>query len=141
MTATAKTIGVTIAVFLFAACGLKADPRGADQVRPKTITSLTSQVAADGVHLEWQRPATYLAGGRMDDLGGFLVFRGLPGQQAEKIGEIGVSDRERFRPERKFQYVDKNVTKGATYYYRVISYTLDKYFSFPSNQVTVTVEQ
>jgi len=142
MRATGKVICVTFAsLLLFAACGLKADPRGVDQVRPKTITSLASQVAADGVHLEWQRPATYLNGGRMDDLGGFLVFRGLPGQQAEKIGEIGVSDRERFRPEKKFQYVDKSVTKGSTYYYRVISYTLDQYFSFPSNQVTVSLEQ
>jgi hypothetical protein len=123
-----------------AACGLKADPRGADQVRPKTISSLTLQLAADGVHLDWQRPAAYLNGQRMDDLGGFLVFRGLPGEQAEQIADIPVADRERFRPEKRFQYLDKAVSKGGTYYYRVITYTLDKYYSFPSNQVTAAIE-
>ena len=133
--------GALAGALLLAACGMKADPRGVDQVRPKTISSLTSEVAADGVHLEWQRPATYLNGQRMDDLGGFLVFRGLPGEQAQQIGEVQVSDRERFRPEKKFEYVDKNAAKGKTYYYRVITYTLDKYFSFPSNQVTVSLAQ
>lgn len=124
-----------------AACGLKADPRGADQVRPKTISSLTGLLATDGVHLDWQRPASYLNGQRMDDLGGFLVFRGLPGQEAEQIADVPVADRERFRPEKRFQYLDKNVSKGSTYYYRVITYTLDKYYSFPSNQVTVAIDQ
>lgn len=123
-----------------ASCGLKADPRGADQVRPKTISSLTGLVATDGVHLDWQRPAAYLNGQRMDDLGGFLVFRGLPGQQAEQIADVPVADRERFRPEKRFQYLDKEASKGGTYYYRVITYTLDKYYSFPSNQVTIAVE-
>jgi hypothetical protein len=122
---------------IFAACGLKSDPRGVDQVRPKTISSLTGKLADDGVHLAWQRPATYMNGQRMDDLGGFLVFRGLPGQQAEQIGEVPVTDRNRFRPEKKFEYVDKQVSKGATVYYRVITYTTDKYYSLPSNEVTV----
>jgi hypothetical protein len=138
VTRTVRVVALGSALLL-SACGLKADPRGIDQVRPKTIRSLTSQVTADGVHLEWQRPATYLNGQRMDDLGGFLVFRGLPGEQAQQIAEIPVSDRERFRPEKKFAYVDKTAAKGTTYYYRVISFTLDKYFSFPSNQVTASL--
>ena len=29
----------------------------------------------------------------------------------------------------RFEYVDKDVTKGSHYYYRVISYTLDKYYA------------
>ena len=128
------------AAICVAACGLKSDPRGADQIRPKPISSLTGQLADDGVHLAWQRPATYMNGQRMDDLGGFLVFRGLPGQEAEQIGEVPVTDRERFRPEKKFDYVDKQVSKGATVYYRVISYTTDKYYSAPSNEVTVAVQ-
>ena len=122
------------------ACGLKADPRGVDQVRPKTITGLAGELGTDGVHLAWQRPATYVNGQRMDDIGGFLVFRGLPAQQAEQIAEVAVADRDRFRPEKKFEYVDKQAAKGQTYYYRVITYTLDKYFSGPSNQVSVAVQ-
>jgi hypothetical protein len=129
-----------LSLLALAGCGLKADPRGADQVRPKIITSLVSQPAPDGVHLAWKRPMSYLNGQRMDDLGGFLVFRGVPDQQAEQIADIPVTDRERFRPERRFEYVDKAVTKGERYYYRVISYTLDKYYSQPSNMVAVTIE-
>jgi len=137
-----KAIGATsVGLLLFAACGLKADPRGADQIRPKTITGLTAQLAGDGVHLAWQRPGTYMNGQRMDDLGGFLVFRGLPGQQAEQIGEVPVTDRERFRPEKRFEYVDKQAAKGGTFYYRVITYTTDKYYSLPSNQVMVAIQQ
>ncbi len=132
---------VALASLAVSACGLKADPRGADQVRPKTISSLTGLLATDGVHLDWQRPATYLNGQRMDDIGGFLVFRGLPGQQAEQIADIQVADRERFRPEKRFQYLDKSVSKGGTYYYRVITYTIDQYYSFPSNQVTIAIDQ
>jgi len=123
-----------------AACGLKADPRGVDQVRPKGITTLVSKTGPDGIHLQWQRPVTYLNGQRMDDLGGFLVFRGLPDQVAAQIADIPVTDRERFRPEKIFEYVDKDVAKGGHYYYRVISYTLDKYYSQPSNMVAVTTD-
>lgn len=136
-----RALALALLLPWLAACGLKADPRGPDQVRPRTISSLTGLLATDGVHLDWQRPASYLNGQRMDDLGGFLVFRGLPGQQAEQIADVPVADRERFRPEKRFQYLDKNVSKGSTYYYRVITYTLDKYYSFPSNQVTVAIDQ
>jgi hypothetical protein len=135
-----RPIALISLLLLVAACGLKADPRGVDQVRPKVITSLVSKPAADGIHLQWQRPSTYLNGQRMDDLGGFLVFRGVPDQVAAQIADIPVTDRERFRPEKIFEYVDKDVTKGGHYYYRVISYTLDKYYSQPSNMVAVTID-
>jgi len=131
---------LVVSIFLMAgACGLKADPRGVDQVRPKTIASLSGQAATDGVHLEWQRPAAYANGQRMDDLGGFLVFRGLPGEDAKEIANVPVTDRDRFRPEKSFNYVDKEASKSGTYYYRVISYTTDAYYSLPSNQVTIAI--
>ena len=136
-----RSVFLLLALWITAACGLKADPRGADQVRPKRISSLTGRMEADGVHLEWQRPSSYANGQRMDDLGGFLVFRGLPGEAAQEIAEIPVADRERFRPEKNFGHVDKeSVGKTGTYYYRVISYTTDKYYSEPSNQVTIAIQ-
>ncbi len=122
---------------LLGACGLKADPKGADQVRPKAISSLNGKAATDGVHLAWQRTSTYANGQRMDDLGGFLVFRGLPGQESQSIADIPVADRDRFRPEKNYEYVDKDAAAGTKYYYRVISYTRDHYYSAPSNQVTI----
>jgi len=131
-----STLPLLLALAL-GACGLKADPKGADQVRPKAISSLSGEVAADGVHLAWQRTSTYMNGQRMDDLGGFFVFRGLLGQESQKIADIPVTDRDRFRPEKNYEYVDKEAPPGATYYYRVISYTTDHYYSAASNQVTI----
>ncbi len=123
-----------------AACGLKTDPRGADQVRPKEISSLAGETTPTGVKVTWTRTGSYADGRRMDDLGGFLIFRGVAGAEAEQIGEIEVVDRDRFRPEKRYEFVDAGVTKGQTYYYRVISYTTDRYYSEPSNQVTIRLE-
>ncbi len=132
-------IALTIAV-AGAACGLKSDPRGADQVRPKAISSLAGEATQAGVKLTWTRTGSYADGRRMDDLGGFLIFRGVAGAEAERIGEIEVLDRDRFRPERRYEFVDAGAAKGQTYYYRVISYTTDRYYSEPSNQVTLRIE-
>jgi hypothetical protein len=125
---------------LAAACGRKADPLGVDQVRPRTISSLSGEPTPQGMRIHWKRTSSYANGKRMDDLGGFLVFRGLPGRQAEQIADIQVADRDRFRPEKEFEYVDRAATRGGTYYYRVISYTTDKYYSLPSNQITLSIE-
>lgn len=135
-----STLPMVLALAL-GACGLKADPKPADLVRPKAISTLTGEITPDGVHLAWQRASTYVNGQRMDDLGGFFVFRGSLGQEAELIADIPVTDRDRFRPEKKFEYLDKQAAPGTSYYYRVISYTTDKYYSAPSNQVTIAQRQ
>jgi hypothetical protein len=120
-----------------AACGRKADPQPATLVRPKQITNLAATAAADGIRLEWSRPESYVNGRRMDDLGGFLVFRGVPGGgDAEEIGKIAVSDAERFQREKKFAFVDDKAEKGRSYFYRVVAFTTDGYYSEPSNQVS-----
>ena len=99
---------------LLAACGLKADPRGADQVRPEGHRPLCEQARRRWRPPRLARPTNYVNGQRMDDLGGFLVFRGVPDQEAEQIADVPVTDRERFRPEKRFEYVDKRRAKGGT---------------------------
>ncbi|MGH7859158.1 MAG: hypothetical protein ACREQY_17665 [Candidatus Binatia bacterium] len=126
-------------VFAALGCGRKADPQPADLVRPRTIRTLTGKAVAGGVRLVWSRPNEYVNGDRMDDLGGFLVFRGRPGETAEEIASIPVSDRERFQREKNFEYLDKEAAKGMSYYYRIISFTTDGYYSGPSNQVSLQV--
>jgi hypothetical protein len=128
-----------VAALLVPACGRKADPQPPELVRPRTIVNLVGDASADGVRLRWTRPNEYVNGRRMDDLGGFLVFRGAPGMIAQELADIPVADRERFQREKKFEYLDRRIGPGRTYYYRIVSYTTDHYYSDPSNQVTIAI--
>lgn len=128
------------ALALASACGRKVDPQPADLVQPKAVADLTAEVSPQAVHLVWNRPNVYVNGRRMDDLGGFIVFRGVPGARAEQIGTIEVLDRDRLRPETRYEFFDDKAAKGKLYYYRIVSYTTDKYYSPPSNQVVVQTQ-
>lgn len=128
-------------ILALVACGRKADPQPAELVRPRPVTNLAAEIREEGVHLQWTRPDQYVNGKRIDDLGGFLVFRGVSGKPADEIATISVSDRERFQREKKFDYVDRKAEKESTYYYRIVSYTRDRYYSAPSNQAVVTTSK
>lgn len=128
------------AALALGACGLKADPRPAAFVRPEPIVDLQGEITDKGIRLEWSRPDSTVDGQKMNDLGGFLVFRGLSGSLAEEIARVPVVDRERFRREKKFDYLDESAEKGKSYYYRIVAHTTDDYYSAPSNQVSVTLE-
>ena len=74
----------------------------------------------------------------MLDLGGFLVERATDGALTyQRIAELTVTDRDRFRQIKRFKHVDRDVTLGVAYRYRVVSFTVDRYFSAPSNAVTI----
>ncbi len=124
-----------------AACGRKAPPRPPEDVAPKTIADLAATNTTEGIRLSWSRPLTYTDETRMPDLAGFIVERAigttLPAA-FKKVSLLEVSDRDRFRQEKHFQYVDPEVEPGTDYRYRVVSFTLDRYFSAPSNVVTIT---
>jgi hypothetical protein len=122
------------------ACGRKALPRPPEDVVPKTITDLTASNVADGVQLSWTRPRTYADGERMTDLGGFVVERADgtdPRAPFKRVAQLEVTDRDRFRQIKRFRHVDHDTSVGTQYRYRVVSFTIDRYFSAPSNVVTV----
>ncbi|MGH7804396.1 MAG: hypothetical protein ACREQJ_08610 [Candidatus Binatia bacterium] len=127
-------------LLLFSACGLKGDPRPSELVRPKSVVDLAGEIVPEGIRLRWSRPDTSVDGERLDDLGGFLVFRGTPGTLAEEIAQVPVLDRERFKRQKGYEHLDKTVAKGNSYYYRIVAFTADDYYSAPSNQVSVTLE-
>jgi len=121
-----------------AACGRKAPPRPPEEVVPRPLADLAASNLPDGVQLSWSRPLLYADGERMTDLGGFLVERATGDALAyRKIAELEVTDRDRFRQIRRFKHLDADVTPGVTYRYRVVSFTVDRYFSAPSNAVTI----
>jgi hypothetical protein len=124
----------TVAV---SACGRKGPVRAPEDVLPQRITDLTVATARDGIQLSWSRPRTYTDGSRMTDLGGFIVERAGAAPQAgfQKLATQEVSDRDRFRQVKHFTYLDRDTTVGTVYRYRVVSFTVDGYFSEASNVV------
>ncbi len=124
--------------FFADSCGLKAPPRAPHDVLPQRITDLRYGDAPDGIELSWSRPRLYADGSRMTDLGGFSVERAPaadPAAHFQRITVVEVTDRDRFRQLKGFHYVDHDTEPGTQYRYRVVSFTLDGYFSAPSNIV------
>jgi hypothetical protein len=123
----------------FPGCGRKTSPpRPPEDVLPRPIANLAATNLADGVQLSWGRPQLYADGERMTDLGGFVVERAIGDElQYQKIATLEVTDRDRFRQIKRFKHLDRDVTVGIAYRYRVVSFTLDRYFSPPSNAVTI----
>ena len=119
-------------------CGRKAAPRPPEDVLPRPLADLAASNAAEGVQLSWSRPQSYADGTRMTDLGGFVVERATGDElQYQKVATLEVTDRDRFRQIKRFKHLDRDVTAGVAYRYRVVSFTLDRYFSSPSNAVTI----
>jgi predicted RNase H-like nuclease len=76
----------------------------------------------------------------MDDLGGFVVLRATqsgPGTSEvfTPLATVQVEDRDRFRKAKRFDYSDQQLAAGTLYRYRVQAFTLDGYYSPPSNTV------
>ena len=122
------------------ACGRKARPVPPELVRPDPPENLSAIVTPDGVRLTWLRPLRYSGGGRMNDLGGFAIER-APGEggppEFRKVGTVTVADQDRFRKERRIEWLDKDVRPGERYLYRVIAVTLDHYKSPAAGPVSV----
>lgn len=135
--ATRSTLIVLVMAALCAAagaCGRKSPPRPPADVLPETIGDLEARATPNGIELSWRRPRRYTGGDRMPDLGGFWVQRAdAPGAEFATVATIPVTDLERFQQAKRFRYVDADVEPGRTYQYWVVSFTLDRYVSAPSN--------
>jgi hypothetical protein len=127
-------IVVAVTLCLITACGRKGAPRPAEEVLPEPIADLQAESTPEGIQLTWGRPRRYTGGDRMPDLGGFWIQRASePGAPFELVGTVEVTDLERFQQAKQFRWVDKAVEAERTYRYRVVSFTLDRYVSAPSN--------
>jgi hypothetical protein len=119
------------------ACGRKTPVRPPELVAPEPISTLAATNAADGVLVSWQRPVKYVDGTRMLDLGAFRVERSAGGAPFSPIATVEVTDRDRIQQARRFRWLDTDTVAGATYQYRVLSFTTDAYVSQPSNVITI----
>jgi hypothetical protein len=122
------------------ACGRKGLPVAPQLVEPEAVENLAAIATPDGVRLSWLRPTHYTGGGRMNDLGGFEIERARgegPAPEFVKIGTVTLEDQQRFRKERRLEWVDKDVQPGERYRYRVTAVTLDRYRSAPAGPVSL----
>ena len=133
-----RALRVAATLALLAACGRKAAPVAPELVRPRAPGALTAASISDGIRLVWQRPVSYTSGHHMNDLGQFLIERSV-GEDGEfaNIGVFELDDRQRFRKERRLEWVDHDVTLGQLYRYRVTSETIDGYQSKPAGPVSI----
>jgi hypothetical protein len=107
---------------------------------PQTISDLSASDTPEGIQLSWSRPRVYADGTPMTDLAGFVVERAVgdvPPLIFGRISVLEVTDRDRVRQIKAFRYLDADTVAGVEYRYRVVSFTLDRYFSLPSNVVTI----
>ena len=78
---------------------------------------------------------------RMNDLDGFVIQRatgtGAVSAAYAQVGKVTLTDQNRFRKERRLEWVDTAATPGERYFYRVIAVTLDGDRSIPAGPVSV----
>jgi hypothetical protein len=136
-------IGAVVALLAFVAaaawvgCGVKSPPVRPQAARPQRILDLHAESVENGVRLNWGRPTTYEAGGKMRNLGFFSVMRSDGQGFFRNVGEVPVTDQQRFQQQQRFAFTDHDTTIGHSYTYQVISYTQDNYRSGPSNPVEI----
>lgn len=134
-------VALALAVLALApACGRKSRPFPPEEVQPEAPGDLTAVVVPEGVRVSFTRPTHYSGGRKMNDLGKIVVER-APGEgeapKFEKVGELVLEDRDRFRQDRRLSWIDATAAPGTRYLYRAIAVTLDRYESQPAGPVAV----
>ena len=136
-------IGAVVALLAFVAaaawvgCGVKSPPVQPRAARPQRILDLRAASVENGVRLNWGRPTTYEAGGKMRNLGLFAIMRSDGQGVFSNVAEVPVTDQQRFQQQQLFAFTDRDTTIGHSYTYQVVSYTQDNYRSAPSNPVEI----
>ena len=123
------------------ACGRKNAPVAPELVLPETPGDLSAVATPEGVRLSWQRPTRYSGGAQMNDLARFVIQRatgiGTVSAAYAEVGKVEVTDQNRFRKDRRLEWVDTSAKPGERYFYRVIAFTLDGYRSIPAGPVSI----
>jgi hypothetical protein len=136
-------ISAAVALFAFVGaaawvgCGVKSQPVPPQAARPQRILDLRADSVGNGVKLTWGRPTTFEAGGRMRNLGSFAIMRSDGQGVFRNVGEVPVTDQQRFQQQQMFAFTDHDTTIGHSYTYQVVSFTQDNFKSAPSNPVEI----
>lgn len=117
--------GLFVLLLFFAGCGKKGDPIPPRIKLPATIADLSIVSAEEGILLTWSLP------GPLQPIGSFKLLRSetvegreaCPGcpQEYRPLRTVALADdRLRRAEERKFSYVDGDVSVGHYYSYRLV---------------------
>jgi hypothetical protein len=131
-------IALGVLAVLGIACGRKTMPKPPQLVAPKPVDEISLATQSTGILVRWSRPTQYVDGSTMEDLGGFVVERNRYNSKFEEIARVPVTDQGRFQKAKRFDYLDTQLLEGATYHYRIVAFTTDKYFSAPSDAAEIT---
>jgi len=119
-------------------CGRKTDVKPPQLVAPRTVSEVSLTTKPEGIEVGWSRPTEYADGTTMEDLSGFVVERSRNNEAFRELARVPVTDRGRFQKAKRFEYLDKALTEGTTYHYRVVAFTTDGYYGAPSGAATLT---
>jgi hypothetical protein len=133
-----RTTALLGALLALVACGRKTMPKPPQLVAPKAVQELSLATQSTGILVRWSRPTEYVDGTGMDDLGGFVVERNRYNSKFEEVARVPVTDQGRFQKAKRFDYLDTQLLPGATYHYRIVAFTTDRYFSAPSDAAEIT---
>lgn len=143
-------IPITLFAFLMG-CGLEGPPLPPEDFAPKDVTILETKTDAEGVILRWRSPDVDSKGDPLESLEGYIVYkREAPDilawdrsnsefTELTRISDPALAEvmelRKKAREEKKlsrkikvpeerkfFEFKDKNVQKGKTYFYKVTPY-------------------
>ena len=132
---------LAIVALVVPACGHKNPPIAPELVLPESPGDLAAVATPEGVRLSWTRPTRYSGGGQMNDLDGFIIQRatgtGAVSAAFAQVGKLTLTDQNRFRKERRLEWVDATAIPGERYFYRVFAVTLDGYRSVPAGPVSL----
>lgn len=127
-------------------CGRKGDLRPPGAAAPKPIPDLRAEVSNDGVTLIWSRPTEDVGGARLESLAGFAVYRETRGldpkcmtcsSDYQEVARVAVEDQQMIRKAKTFRLIQRGLTAGTVYRYKIFSFTLDGARSDASNEVEV----
>lgn len=133
-----RRIAFLLIALAVCSCGRKTAPRPPELVAPRPVTRFALNSLGEGVQLRWTRPTEYVDGSTMEDLAGFVVERSRENQPFGEYARVPVTDRGRFQKAKRFEYLDRTVTPGTTYHYRIVAFTADGYYSVASGAATIS---
>lgn len=141
-----KILPIAIAFVIIAAgCGVKAPPIPPDVLVPKGATDLRGTVMEETFELTWTMPKANQDGSKPVDLVRFLVLRRdetrgcpeCPGEFKVKA-DLDLRSQKGYRLEKNtVTWVDRDLTEGVIYMYKVVGVNHWGYQGPPSNEVMI----
>ena len=111
-------------VFSTIACGVKKAPRPPESTMAVAPADIRVMQDDGAVRVKWKRPTSSVDGARLYDLAWFVVERADVTRVFLPIHTAPVTDNDRLRPQRTFEYRDADAPHGELFY-RVRAFTAD----------------